>query len=117
MSAMTASLLPSDAAMRARGHAPDLRLTRRGRLVVLVAALATMFVVGLLLSATSAASDSSGGYPTRVVMVAPGDTLWEIADDVAGDDSTREMVGTIERLNDITGGGLQAGQRLVIPLR
>lgn len=94
----------------------EVRLTRRGRLTVLVASLVAMFVGGLLASTTSVASDSAEGFPTRVVMVAPGDTLWDIADDAAGVGSTAEMVSTIKGLNDITEGGLQSGQRLVVPL-
>ena len=92
------------------------RLTRRGRVVVVLLGLAVLFAVGLMLSTTSVASESSEGYPTRVVMVAPGDTLWDIADDVAGDESTRSMVTTIERLNGLDGGTIQSGQRLVVPL-
>ena len=97
--------------------APELRLTRRGRLVILTLALAVVFAVGLLFSGVSVASDDSVGLPTRVVVAAPGDTLWDIADDAAGSGSTRDMVATIQRLNDLTGGGVQAGQRLVVPLR
>jgi hypothetical protein len=96
---------------------PELRLTRRGRLVVLALGLALVFAVGLLFSGVSFASDESVGYPTRVVMVAPGDTLWAIADDAAGSGSTRDMVTTISELNGISGGGVQAGQRLVVPLQ
>jgi hypothetical protein len=117
----TITLTPVAAVTGARQARPaarsgEVRLTRRGRLAVLGVSLVAMFGGGLLASTTSVASDSSEGFPTRVVMVAPGDTLWEIADDAAGAGSTADMVSTIQGLNDLSGGGVQAGQRLVVPL-
>jgi len=93
------------------------RLTRRGRAVVLLLALVVLGVVGVLWSATSSASDESTGYPTRTVVVSAGDTLWDIADDAAGDDSTYAMVAELQSLNALEGGGLQAGQQILVPLR
>ncbi|MCY7396552.1 MAG: LysM peptidoglycan-binding domain-containing protein [Nocardioides sp.] len=98
-------------------HTGGIRLTRRGRLLVLLVSLAVIAVVAVLLSATSSASGDATGYPTRTVVVAPGDTLWDIADAAAGDDSTRDMVGTLQSLNALDGAGLQAGQRILVPLR
>lgn len=94
----------------------EVRLTRRGRLAVLVLALMVIAVVGVLLSATSSASDDASGYPTRTVLVAPGDTLWAIADDVAGEENTRDMVLRIQSLNALDSAGLQSGQRILVPL-
>jgi hypothetical protein len=99
-----------------RGSAGEIRLTARGRLVVLVLALMVIAVVGVLLSATSSADDDSSGYPTRTVVVAAGDTLWAIADDAAGDESTRDMVSRIQSINALDTAGLQAGQRILVPL-
>jgi len=95
----------------------ELRLTRRGRLAVVVLALLVIAVVGLFLSATSSASDDATGFPTRTVLVTSGDTLWAIADVAAGDDSTRDMVSRIQTINALDSAGLHAGQQILVPLR
>lgn len=95
----------------------QVRLTGRGRAVVLVLALMVLVVVGVLWSATSSASDESSGYPTRTVVVSSGDTLWDIADAAAGSASTYDMVAELRGLNALDGGGLQAGQQILVPLR
>lgn len=92
------------------------RLTRRGRLVVLLAALGLVLAVGFVLASGSVASRDAGTpEPTRVVMVGPGDTLWDIAADLAGDGGVRSMMDKIERLNALESGMLVAGQELVVP--
>lgn len=90
----------------------EVRLTRRGRLVVFVGALLLVLAVGFGFGARSAATDSP--EPTRVITVAPGDTLWDIAAEIAPGE-TRAMVGHIERLNGMDTAGLQVGQQLVVP--
>ena len=90
------------------------RLTRRGRVVVVMAGLAVVLLLGLFLSTGSAADD--GPAPTRVVMVGEGDTLWAIASDAAGDGDVRDMIATIERINHLDGGMVTLGQRLRIPV-
>ncbi|MBA3783340.1 MAG: LysM peptidoglycan-binding domain-containing protein [Nocardioides sp.] len=97
--------------------AAQLRLTRRGRLVVLLATLAVALVIGVFLGTGSVASEQGGTpEPTRVVMVGEGETLWGIASEAAGDDSTREMVSKIERLNALDTAMVTAGQKLRVPI-
>ncbi len=111
MSTMTYDLRPADL----RG---ELRLTRRGRLVVFVAALLVAVAIGLFLSVGSAATETPvGPAPTEVVTVAPGETLWGIASELADgtDTSVREMMIEIERLNALGSPVLHAGQRLRVP--
>ena len=94
-----------------------MRLTRRGRVVVLALALLVVLGLGLMLAAGSVATDEPGTpEPTRVVMVGTGDTLWDIAADLADDGDVRGMVDHIERLNALDSGMVVAGQRLRVPL-
>lgn len=94
-----------------------LRLTRRGRLVVFLAAFAAVLCLGIVLGAGSVASEKPGTpEPTRVVMVGSGDTLWDIAADLADDGDVRAMVDRIERLNALDSAMVEAGQRLRVPL-
>ena len=94
-----------------------MRLTRRGRLVVFALALLVVLGLGLMLAAGSVATEEPGTpEPTRVVMVGTGDTLWDIAADLADDGDVRAMVDQIERLNALDSGMVVAGQRLRVPL-
>jgi LysM repeat protein len=95
----------------------SVRLTRRGRLVVLTLALLTILTVALVLAGRSVATDEAGTpEPTRVVMVGSGDTLWDIAADVADDGDVRSMIARIEKLNALESGMVVVGQRLVVPV-
>ena len=58
----------------------ELRLTRRGRLVVLIGALLVVLALGVFWGAGSVATEQPGTpEPTLVVTVQPGDTLYGIA--------------------------------------
>jgi hypothetical protein len=90
------------------------RLTRRGRAVVFLLGLAVALVVGFMLASGSTATEHS--EPTTVIQVGPGETLWDIARDVAVPGHTADMVEHIKELNGLSGGALQAGQELRVPL-
>jgi LysM repeat protein len=92
------------------------RLTRRGRLVIVLATMAALFVVFSLGQVSlKAATDTEPPLPTRQVTVHAGDTLWTIAGKVAPDADRREVMDQLRRLNDLDGTGLIAGQPLVVP--
>ena len=98
----------------APGH---LRLTRRGRLVtaaatVLIAALTLVGVVSRAGSLRETAPVPASA-PVRVV-VAPGETLWSIAERVAPDRDPRPVVAGIQRLNDLPTPDVHAGQTLLL---
>jgi hypothetical protein len=93
-----------------------MRLTRRGRLVVLTLALLAVLAVGLFVASGSVATAEPGTpEPTRVVMVGSGDTLWDIASGLADDGDVRAMIDRIERLNALETGMVVAGQELLVP--
>ena len=52
-------------------------------------------------------------YSTLVVQ--PGQTLWQIAEDLAPGADPRTTIALIVELNDLSGGGLAAGQELRLP--
>ncbi|MEQ7846982.1 LysM peptidoglycan-binding domain-containing protein [Nocardioides kribbensis] len=100
------------AASRVATH--HVRLTRRGRLVVFTLSLLAILAVGVWLAAGSVAT--SQAQPTEVIVVGTGETLWDIAADVADDGDVRSTIAKIQQLNDLDGGMVAAGQRLRIPL-
>jgi len=75
----------------------------------------TIVVVLLLLS--SAVQATGQVSETAEYRVKPGDTLWQIAKTYGPQDTdVRRIVAAIERLNQIDGGYLQAGQVIEIPV-
>ncbi len=92
---------------------PQYRLTRRGRLAVLGLALLVALAIGVMFAGGSVATNQSG--QTHVVVVAAGDTLWDIADDAPGDGDVVEMMGYLRDLNSLDSVDLAVGQQLQVP--
>ena len=94
------------------------RLTRRGRIVLVLAFLAVaatlMTAFGGLATATR---DAGSPEPVKIVEVGPGDTLYGIAGRIAEPGKVRDMVQHIEELNSLTGPELSVGQRLAVPVQ
>ena len=90
------------------------RLTRRGRAVVFLVGLVIALAAGFMLATGSTATERPES--TTVIQVGPGETLWDIAQSVAVKGHTADMVEHIKALNGLTGGALQAGQDLRVPL-
>ena len=96
---------------------PAVRLTRRGRLVLLTAFLAVAAVVMIAVSSLATATRDAGpAAEVRTVTVAPGDTLYGFAADIAEPGKIREAVAEIKQLNSMSGSSLQVGDKLALPL-
>src|SRR5689334_10152110 len=89
---------------------PQLRLTRRGRL--LLVALVAMVLSG---GFATASREAGTPEPVRVVQVQPGDTLYGIAGELARPGHVRDMVHRIQQLNSMSGSSLQVGDSLAVP--
>lgn len=94
------------------------RLTRRGRVVVALAWL-LLIVAGALAFVRPWDGGQGAASPSTVattVEVQGGDTLWELATDVAPTADTRETVAAIMELNDLSSAGdIRPGDTLKIP--
>ena len=100
-----------------RQTAPQIRLTRRGRLVVTLLFLAVVLVLFTAFGSKVVATGEEGTpVETRTVVVGQGDTLWQIASKVAGPGETREMVYRIKELNALATVTIEAGQELAVPV-
>jgi hypothetical protein len=104
-------------AVKPRTAAPRaVRMTRRGRVVALLAFLAIALGVMTALGGWATASLSGGApEPVRVIEVAPGDTLYDIAADLAQPGQIRAMVHRIQELNSLPGASISEGQKLAVP--
>ncbi|PJI94361.1 LysM peptidoglycan-binding domain-containing protein [Luteimicrobium subarcticum] len=99
----------------ARGVAPELRLTRRGRGVLFALVLA-LGLGGAWVTSTATAERPHAGIEVVRHAVVPGDTLWAVARSVArpGEDP-RDVVAELMRINRLESGDLTVGQVLLVP--
>ncbi len=103
-------------------HRTPIRLTRRGRAVV-VAFIAAVTLVLLWVTVGPGALAGGGesrapSAPGETVVVDPGETLWEIASDIDPDGDPRLMVQRIMSLNGMADDPtVLPGQELRIPSR
>jgi nucleoid-associated protein YgaU len=119
---------PGSAQVAREARPGQLRLTRRGRVVVvlLVALVLAALSLGLALASSQASASTGSAAGARAasaalagssetVVVQPGDTLWSIARQVAPNADPRGVVDAIIAANHLAGASVQAGQQLVLP--
>ncbi len=102
--------------------APHLRITKRGR-VVLTLVIAVPIAIAALLGVVNggvfnggeAVASNHAGTALHYVTVQSGETLWQLAGEIAPTADPREVVSDIVHLNQLSGSDIQAGQRLAIP--
>jgi LysM repeat protein len=97
------------------GPAPAVRLTRRGRSVLLALLLAASTALAGLVGAPGQAAEPP--KPAPVTVVQPGDTLWSIALRYSPQRDPFDTIDEIRRLNHIDDYTVHPGQRLVLPRR
>ncbi|CAN2190743.1 LysM domain [Candidatus Nanopelagicaceae bacterium] len=94
-------------------------LNRRGKLA------RTLVVLSLAIVAASVAGGQAGAQTSKVqvastqfitVTVAPGDTVWSLANRVGGGSDAGALVSAIIEINSLGNGDLTAGQKIRIPL-
>ena len=106
------SLRPARHGRSAHEAAPALRITRRGRLVILTLALLVVLLPGAWRAMATAQVE---GPQTVSVTVQPGDTLWGIASEIDPGADPRGLIAEIRELNGLSQAGLVPGQVLVVP--
>jgi hypothetical protein len=103
----TLSIAPSFIPVR---PAPQVRLTRRGRLVVFVTSLLIVLTAAFVLAAGAMGTDHAGTpTPTSTYVVGDGETLGGIARQVGS------TVLELEQLNRLDTAEIMAGQQLRVP--
>jgi hypothetical protein len=94
--------------------AAPVRLTRRGRLVVVLAVLVVL-VAGLSLGMSSQAAGRGQHRAPATVTVQPGESLWQVATRVAPDADPRLVIDQLQKINRLPSASVAAGQQLVVP--
>ncbi|MBD0292726.1 MAG: LysM peptidoglycan-binding domain-containing protein [Jiangellaceae bacterium] len=102
-----------------RSFAADLhgsRLTPRGRVAATVAWLALVAAAAVPIGWPDVPAAPASGH-TAIVVVEPGDTMWQLARSIEPTGDPRDVIDEIVRLNDMPAGGgrIQPGDVLVVP--
>ncbi|MDK3257870.1 LysM peptidoglycan-binding domain-containing protein [Blastococcus capsensis] len=101
---------------REAGSPAPLRLTARGRRVVVV--LLLLVAMGVAAGVDALLGHGAEGLDlmrTSSVVVVPGDTLWSIASGMAGERDVREVIDRIQLLNGLDSASIEPGQVLELP--
>ena len=94
---------------------PPLRLTRRGRAVVLVVLFMAATLASIVLFTTASRADESSTEPAPTVVVQPGDTLWSIAAHHVPRRDNQAAVAELRDLNKLPSYDIQPGDVLLLP--
>ncbi len=109
---MTTERMSRPGASTAVAAAPALRLTARGRRLILVGML-LVALFGLVVG--RAVTSQATPDRTPAVVVQPGQTLWDIAVQADPQADPRAVIAEISDLNGLTSEVLLPGQWLAIP--
>jgi hypothetical protein len=93
----------------------SLRLTRRGRLVLVMTVMTLLVLAGFTLGRGSSLAASGAHTSRHTLVVAPGETLWSVAARIAPHSDPRLVVADIESLNHLATPTVQAGEQLAVP--
>ncbi|MHC5796688.1 LysM peptidoglycan-binding domain-containing protein [Lacisediminihabitans sp. FW035] len=97
-----------------------LRITRRGYalLTLVVAAPLVIAAVGFAVNGGGAAAGADASSVVfEHVTVQPGESLWQLAGEIAPSSDPRDVVSDIVQLNQLNSAEVQPGQSLAVPLK
>ncbi|MEJ3404935.1 LysM peptidoglycan-binding domain-containing protein [Rathayibacter sp. YIM 133350] len=107
---------------RATGSSPEARtrlhLTRRGRVVLTGLAALPLVAGAFLLSLNAGMAEAGGagaGQSFEYVTVQSGQSLWQLAEQLAPSADPRDVIADIVSLNQLASTDIEPGQRLAIP--
>ena len=93
-----------------------LRLTRRGRIVLVLTVMMIVVIAGFAVGHGSSLAAGPGDRPAHhKVIVKPGESLWAVAARVSPNQDPRLVVADIESLNRLSGPAVEPGQLLLVP--
>jgi hypothetical protein len=97
----------------ARSH---LRMTRRGRTVLLTVFAAPLVIAALVVGiGAGSATATSSSSPLATITVVGGETLWGVARQIAPNADPRDVVADIISVNRLNSADIYPGEQLSIP--
>jgi hypothetical protein len=95
-----------------------LRMTRRGRAVLLTLVAAPVVVVALLFGINAGgATATSSSTPLTKVTVVGGETLWSLAKQISPNTDPRDVVADVMSVNRMDTADIYPGEQLSIPAK
>jgi len=114
-SARSSSARSSSASAPRRSH---LRMTARGRAVLLVLIAIPVVAIALAFGLSSGgATATNSSTPLATVTVQPGQTLWQVATRLAPQSDPRDVINDIMSVNRLDSATIQPGEKLEIPAK
>jgi Tfp pilus assembly protein FimV len=101
----------------ARRAYTGIRLTSRGRALLMLGSALFLLVTIVVSGRFTADAGSTPAVPaTSVVVVQPGENLWQIARRLAPGSDPREVLTQLRTLNHLGSAPVEAGQSIVVPV-
>ena len=97
---------------------PRLRLTQRGRAVLTVLAATPLVIAAVLFALNGGAATASleeSNVTFDYVTVEAGQSLWQLAGEIAPQADPRDVIAEVAQLNQLDSADVYAGQELAIP--
>jgi len=98
-----------------RREETSLRLTRRGRVVVLGFLILVASLASAVLFTTASRAEGPPVGPPPTIVVRSGDTLWDVAARMLPGRDGRFADDELRRLNGLSGSVVQPGDVLILP--
>jgi hypothetical protein len=109
---------PRSVSIPSASASAPVRLTRRGKVVIVTLAVIAIGILAIMFGPSSTASSDAGApQETTSVQVLPGHTLWQIAADANPHGDIRKTVDEIIELNSLpNASALQMGSEIAVPV-
>ena len=104
--------------LSSRSGTPKLRLTARGRRVFTGLAALPLVVVAVAFALNGGMATASTGLstsPLETVTVEAGQSLWQLAEEIAPEADPRDVIDEVISFNNLSSVEIQPGQQLDIP--
>ena len=104
--------------LSSRSGTPKLRLTARGRRVFTGLAALPLVVVAVAFALNGGMATASTGLsttPLETVTVEAGQSLWQLAEEIAPEADPRDVIDEVITYNHLSSVEIQPGQQLDIP--
>jgi len=98
--------------------APHLRLTKRGRAVITTLAATPLVIVALYFALNGGMANAtleSAGGSFEYITVEAGQSMWQLASDLAPQADPREVIEQVVQLNGLESSDVYPGQQLAVP--
>jgi hypothetical protein len=123
--AMSTAIMNSPAALKcaritAAPRTSRLRITRRGYALLTLVVAAPLVIAAFGFAVNGGAALAGADVSSAVfehVTVQPGESLWQLAGEIAPSSDPRDVVSDLVQLNRLNSADVQPGQTLAVPLK